>query len=74
VPGLIVTKRLRMEGFIVMDFYDKRAEAEARLAQWIADGRIKAEVDILDGLERAPEALIGMLDGNNRGKRAVRVS
>ena len=74
VPGLIVTKRLRMEGFIVMDFYDQRAEAERRLAQWIADGRIKAEVDILDGLERAPEALIGMLDGNNRGKRAVRVS
>ena len=37
-------------------------------------GALKAEVDILDGLERAPEALIGMLDGNNRGKRAVRVS
>ena len=73
VPGLIVTKRLRMEGFIVMDFYDQRAEAERRLAQWIADGRIKAEVDILDGLERAPEALIGLFNGRNRGKMAVRV-
>jgi hypothetical protein len=74
VPGLVVTKRLRMEGFIVMDFYDRRAEAETRLAQWIAEGRIKAEVDILDGLKRAPEALIGMLEGNNRGKRAVRIA
>ncbi len=74
VPGLIVTKRLRMEGFIVMDFYDRRAEAEARLAQWIAEGRLKAELDILDGLEKAPEALIGLFDGSNRGKRAVRVS
>jgi NADPH-dependent curcumin reductase CurA len=74
VPGLVVTKRLRMEGFIVMDFYDRRAEAEARLADWIADGRIKAQLDILDGLERAPEALIGLFEGANRGKRAVRVS
>ena len=74
VPGLIVVKRIRMEGFIVTDFFDRRAEAEARLARWIADGRIKAELDILDGLERAPEALIGLFEGNNRGKRAVRVS
>ena len=54
VPGLVVTKRLRMEGFIVMDFYDRRAEAEARLARWVADGRIKAIVDVVDGLEKAP--------------------
>ena len=74
VPGLVVVKRIRMEGFIVSDFYDRRAAAEARLARWIADGRIKAEVDIFDGLERAPEALIGLFEGNNRGKRAVRVS
>jgi NADPH-dependent curcumin reductase CurA len=73
VPGLVVVKRLRLEGFIVMDFYDRRAEAESRLAQWIAEGRIKAMVDIIDGLERAPEALIGLFEGNNRGKRAVRV-
>ena len=73
VPGLVVVKRLRLEGFIVTDFYDRRAEAETRLARWIADGRIKAELDIFDGLERAPEALIGLFEGNNRGKRAVRV-
>ena len=74
VPGLVVVKRLRLEGFIVTDFYDRRAEAETRLAQWIAEGRIKAELDILDGLEKAPEALIGLFEGTNRGKRAVRVS
>ncbi len=73
VPGLVVTKRLRMEGFIVMDFYDRRAEAEARLARWVADGRIKAVVDIVDGLDKAPEALIGLFAGKNRGKMAVRV-
>lgn len=73
VPGLVVTKRLRMEGFIVMDFYDQRAEAEARLARWVEDGKIKAVVDIADGLEKAPEALIGLFEGRNRGKMAVRL-
>ncbi|MFO1084863.1 MAG: NADP-dependent oxidoreductase [Reyranellaceae bacterium] len=73
VPGLIVTKRLRMEGFVVMDFFGQREPAEARLAQWVAEGRIKAIVDIVDGLEKAPQALIGLFEGNNRGKRAVRI-
>ena len=72
-PGLVVTKRLRMEGFIVMDFYDRRAEAEQRLARWVAEGKIKAVVDVVDGLDKAPEALIGLFAGKNRGKMAVRV-
>ena len=73
VPGLVVTKRLRMEGFIVMDFFDRRAEAERRLARWVAEGKIKAVVDVVDGLDKAPQALIGLFDGRNRGKMAVRV-
>lgn len=73
VPGLVVTKRLRLEGFIVMDFYDQRAEAEARLARWVAEGKIKAVVDVVDGLEKAPEALIGLFEGRNKGKMAVRI-
>ena len=65
VPGLIVTKRLRMEGFIVMDFYDQRAVAEARLARWVEQGRIKAIVDVIDGLENAPQALVGLFEGRS---------
>jgi NADPH-dependent curcumin reductase CurA len=74
VPGLVVVKRLRMEGFVVMDFFDRRAEAERRLARWVETDRIKAVVDVVDGLENAPRALIGLFEGSNRGKRAVRVS
>ncbi|SEO09400.1 hypothetical protein SAMN02990966_00971 [Rhodospirillales bacterium URHD0017] len=73
VPGLVVTKRLRLEGFIVMDFYDQRAEAEARLARWVEEGKIKAIVDIVDGLDKAPQALIGLFEGRNKGKMAVRI-
>ena len=73
VPGFLVTKRIRMEGFIVMDFYARRAQAEAVLAAWIADGKLKAPVDVVAGFEQLPAALAGMFAGANRGKRMVRL-
>lgn len=73
IPGLIVTKRLRVQGFIVSDFYDKREAATAELVKWVAEGKIKVQEDIIDGLENTPAALIGLLAGENRGKRMVRV-
>ncbi len=74
VPGMIVVKRLRMEGFIVMDFAHDDAKAESDLQRWVADGKLKVVEDIVEGLENAPAALIGLLAGNNRGKRMVRVA
>ncbi len=74
LPGLIVVKRLRMEGFIVMDFAAQDAKATADLQQWVASGQIKVVEDIVEGLENAPQALIGLLAGDNRGKRMVRVA
>ncbi len=73
IPGLIVTKRLRVQGFIVSDFYAKRGEAMAELGKWVAEGKIKVQEDIIEGLENTPAALIGLLAGENRGKRMVRV-
>jgi NADPH-dependent curcumin reductase CurA len=74
VPGLLVIKRLRMEGFIVMDFADRDAEAERDLSAWVADGRLKVVEDVIEGLENAPRGLIGLLAGENRGKRIIRVA
>jgi NADPH-dependent curcumin reductase CurA len=74
VPGLIVVKRIRMEGFIVMDFADRDAVAERDLSEWASSGRLKVVEDIIDGLENAPRGLIGLLAGENRGKRMIRVS
>ncbi len=73
VPGLLVVKRLRMEGFIVMDFADRDAEAERDLLEWSRSGRLKVVEDVIDGLENAPRGLIGLLAGENRGKRMIRV-
>ena len=73
LPGLVVVKRLRMEGFIVMDFAREEATALRALQNWVAGGQVKVTEDIVEGLENAPAALIGLLAGENRGKRMVRV-
>lgn len=73
VPGFLVTKRIRMEGFVVMDFYNRKREAEAALARWLNDGKLKAPVDVVEGFEKMPSALAGMFAGNNRGKLMVKV-
>lgn len=74
LPGLVVVKRLRMEGFIVMDFADDDDRALADLRQWVEAGKVKVVEDVVDGLENAPDALIGLLAGDNRGKRMVRIA
>lgn len=74
LPGLVVVKRLRMEGFIVSDFAAKDAEAESQMMKWASEGKIKVIEDILEGLESAPQGLVGLLAGENRGKRMVRVA
>jgi NADPH-dependent curcumin reductase CurA len=74
VPGLIVVKRLIMQGFIVTDFNDQREKALADLQSWVAAGKIKVQEDVINGLENTPAALIGLLAGENRGKRMVKVT
>jgi NADPH-dependent curcumin reductase CurA len=73
VPGLIVVKRLIMQGFIVMDFMKERDKALADLQGWVASGKLKVQEDVIDGLENTPKALIGLLAGENRGKRMIKV-
>jgi NADPH-dependent curcumin reductase CurA len=57
----------------VMDFYNRRQHAEAMLAKWVSDGKLKPAVDIVEGFDNMPKALAGMFAGKNRGKLAVRV-
>jgi NADPH-dependent curcumin reductase CurA len=73
VPGLIVVKRLTMQGFIVTDYMERRNEALRDLQSWVASGTLKVQEDVIDGLENTPKALIGLLAGDNRGKRMIRL-
>lgn len=71
----VLQKRIRMQGMIILDHYADRFEAFRRdMEGWIADGRITAREHRVDGLENAPEAFIGLLEGRNFGKVVVRVA
>jgi hypothetical protein len=70
----ILTKRLTFRGFIVSDFSARYGDFMRDVAAWIREGRIKYREDVVEGLENAPRALIGLLRGENFGKLLVRVA
>jgi NADPH-dependent curcumin reductase CurA len=70
----VMGKRARMEGFNTLDHWDQYAPAAAQLARWVADGKIVHRAHVLDGLERAPEALIRVFTGDHLGKLVVKVN
>jgi len=71
--GLVVTKRLRIQGFIVIDHGDRYPAFFAEVAPWVSDGKIVYRETIVDGLERLPSAFAGLFRGDNVGKMLVRV-
>jgi NADPH-dependent curcumin reductase CurA len=73
VPMLIINKALRLQGFLTSDFITDWADAHRRLTGWMADGQLKAITRTWQGLDSAPDALVGMLAGENVGQVVVRV-
>jgi hypothetical protein len=73
VPGLLITKRLRMEGFLVTEHDDVWEDAVDEMAGLIADGRLRVVEQVDEGLAAAPDALVGLLAGHNVGKQLVRI-
>ena len=69
--GLAVGKRLTLRGFIVMDHHDLREAFLRDVSTWINEGKLHYRETITHGLDRAPEAFIGMLQGENLGKALV---
>ena len=75
LPRTILTKRIRMQGFIIFDDFGPRfGEFQQAMGDWVRAGRIKYREDVVEGLENAPAAFIGLLQGENFGKLIVRVS
>lgn len=68
----VLVARARIEGFLVLDFEKRWAEAWARLGSLVRAGRIRTRFDIEDGLERTPQAFLRVLEGRNLGKQLVR--
>jgi NADPH-dependent curcumin reductase CurA len=70
----LIVKQARVEGFLVFQFFDRFGPAVAEMARWIKEGKLKYKEDLVEGFDRLPQAFIGMLQGNNTGKRLVKVS
>jgi NADPH-dependent curcumin reductase CurA len=69
----LIIRRGRMEGFIILDYFDRFPEAQAEMAGWLASGQVKSTEHIVDGLEHAPEALNLLFTGGNTGKVIVQL-
>ncbi|MGQ0586052.1 MAG: NADP-dependent oxidoreductase [Gammaproteobacteria bacterium] len=69
----LMVVRARMEGILVTDYTARFTDAARQLGQWVGEGRVRSEVDIVEGLEQAPEALARLFTGANVGKQLVRL-
>ena len=71
--NFIVTKRLRVQGFIVTDHTERFGEFIREVGPWVADGRLAYRETVLEGIESIPQAFVGLFRGANTGKMLVRV-
>jgi NADPH-dependent curcumin reductase CurA len=69
----VLTNRVLIKGFIILDYFGRFPEAIAQLGQWVAEGKVKDKHTIVEGLERAPEAVNMLFDGDNVGKLIVKI-
>ena len=73
IPGLLVNKRIRMEGFLVFDYLKEYESAKKEIKQLIQEKKIFPENDVYDGLATAPSAFVDLLGGGNIGTRIIKV-
>jgi NADPH-dependent curcumin reductase CurA len=69
----LIIKRGRMEGFLILDYFDRLPEGQAAVAGWLREGKIKSSEHVVEGLENAPEALNLLFTGGNTGKLMVKL-
>ena len=73
--GNVLVKRLKIQGFIIFDYYDQRYDQFAKdMSGWLSIGQIKYREHLVEGLENAPNAFIGLLEGENFGKLVLQVN
>ena len=73
IQRAVLTNQASVEGFLVFRFENKYEIARKRLAFWLDNKKIKWKEDIVEGLENAPKAFIGLMNGNNFGKLLIKI-
>jgi len=69
----IIAARIQLKGFLVFDYLPRAAEFYAEMGPWLANGTVKSRETVVEGLERMPEAFLGLFEGANVGKMLVRL-
>ena len=72
--ALAIGRRLTLRGFIISDHFARTSEMIQEVAPWLREGRIHAPETVVEGIENAPSAFIGLLRGENMGKMLVKLS
>lgn len=70
----ILVRRARLEGFVVLDYLERRMEAVEAVGRWLVEGRLRFRYDIVDGLQKAPRTLNRLFDGSHQGKLIIKIS
>jgi NADPH-dependent curcumin reductase CurA len=70
---MVVTKRLLMQGYIISDHYEHFPAFIEKATEWVREGRLAYRETVIDGIENAPNAFVGLLRGENIGKMLVQV-
>jgi NADPH-dependent curcumin reductase CurA len=71
--GNVIVQQLKMQGFIVMDYLDRMPQFYADMGRWIADGKMTWKETVIEGIDKAPQAFIGLFKGENFGKMLVKL-
>ncbi|MDK9738436.1 NADP-dependent oxidoreductase [Vibrio sp. D404a] len=73
--GMLLVKRIKMQGFIIFDDYAHRYnEFASQMTKWLSEGKIQYKEQVVDGLENAPNAFMGLLKGENFGKLVIKTN
>jgi NADPH-dependent curcumin reductase CurA len=71
---LVVGKQLKLEGFIVTTYWDMLADFHRDLAQWVKEGKVTWKETVFEGIDKAPDAFVGLFKGENLGKMLVKLA
>ena len=72
--GNLLINRVKLQGFIILDYYPRFGEAIRDLSKWLAEGKIRSEETVVEGFEELPNALNMLFEGKNMGKLVVYIS